>query len=76
VASSRGPVIEKLANSSHGGGPKGGDTHVVDDDESISAVVDEVICHYGSWSFRQLQELIQNQMPWLQAREGFLAVAC
>ena len=69
-ASSRGPIIDGLAKSMHGGWSKGGDARMVDKEESISTVVNEVVRDYGPWSSHQLRELIQNQAPWLQAREG------
>ena len=70
IASSRGPVIEALAKSMHGAWSTSGDARMVEKDESISAVVDRVIRDYGPWPSHQLQELIQNQAPWLQARNG------
>ena len=70
IASSRGPLIEALAKSMHGVWSKGGDARMVEKEESISVVVDRVIRDYGPWPSHQLQELIQNQFPWIQAREG------
>lgn len=66
-ASIHGPFIDELSTAGTAFNTIGGSADRAEREPELNAIVDEVVRRYGSWTNGQLQELVRNHVPWIQA---------
>lgn len=68
-----GPVVDRLYQEHKRlsvDGTVHGDPYLPYKEDSVGRIIDGVVDDYAGWSGSQLRELVRNQRPWIEARQG------